>query len=192
MAEELQPTQAQDFRRRSTFTVKIDGTLTVELRKSDMMTMIMNDAMPLPLLEAAMNFEKQLADNDSERKAKGLPALTNIEQYNAVDKKLMAQMFTAMRHYAVIHCVRPRFVLDDEDKDPNHLHVSMLTGDQLLSIFYATPPGEEKEAAVIDKDEAITFRGPQPVDLGDVGPVSPTIRGSAKLLDLPGRQAITA
>lgn len=192
MAEELQPTQASDFRRRATFTVKIDKTLTVELRKSDMMTMIMNDAMPLPLLEAAMNFEKQLAENETERKAKGLPSLTNVEQYNAVDKKLMAQMFTAMRHYAVIHCVRPRFVFDEDDKDPSHLPVTMLSGDQLLSIFYASPPGEEKEAAVIEKDEAIAFRGPEPVDLGDVGPTSPTIRGSAKLLDLPGRQAITA
>lgn len=192
MADQLKPTSAAEFRRRQTFTARIDNDLVVELRRSDMLTMVMNDAMPLPMLEAAMNFENEMAENERKRQEQGLPKQTMLEQYAGIDKKLTAALIDTMRHYAVIHCVNPKFSLENEPADPNVLPVNMLSGQQLLGIFYASPEGEEKEAEVINKNEAIEFRGPQPVDVRDAGPSGEAVRPAAKLLDLPQREAITA
>jgi hypothetical protein len=191
MAEQLKPTSAADFRRRFTFTVKIDSTLTVELRRMDMMTMLLNNAMPLPMLDSAMNFEAQLAANAEKRKADGLPPQTQLEQYAQVDKTLMRDMLDAMRQYAIIHVVKPVIVQED-DGNPEHIPVTMLTSDQLLGIFYASPEGEEKEAPVINKDEATEFRGPQPLAAAHARPVGAPVRPEAELLDLPERKAISA
>ncbi len=191
MADQLQPTSAADFRRRSTFVAKIDSTLTVELKRADMMTMIMNDAMPMPLLDAAMKFEETIKKNAEERREKGLPALTELEQYAQVDKELMAGMLNAMRQYAIIHAVKPRIVPEGVD-EPDTIPVTMLTPTQLLSIFYASPEGEEREAPVMDKNEAVEFRRKPEGVPSNPGPSSPEVRRDTKLLDLPQREYISA
>ncbi len=189
--ESIKPTSAADFRRRSTFVVKIDETLTVEMRRSDMMTMLMNNALPLPMLEAAMNFETAINENREKRKAAGLGSETMMEQYAGMDKKMMADMVDAMRHYAIIHVIKPRIVPED-DGNPEHIPVGMLTASQLMSIFYSSPEDQEKEGPVIEKDEAKDFRGePTPV-VGNDRQDSQAVRTTAKLLDLPKREAVSA
>lgn len=191
MAEKMKPTSAAEFRRRSTFIVKVDDTLTVELKRSDMMTMLMNGAMPMPLIEAAMNFEREMTAAQKRRKEEGLPPQSTAEQYATMDKNLVNDMMTSMRHYAVIHCVNPVMVLKD-DGDPNHLDVHLLSASQLFAIFYASPDGEEKEAPIITSDEAKEFRGSPAPDAGDAGPNRSEVRATAKLLDLPQREVISA
>jgi hypothetical protein len=191
MAVQKKPTSAAEFRRRQTFIVEVDDTLTVELKRSDMMTMLMNGSMPMPMIEAAMGFEAAMDKQREERKRQGLPMQTQAEQYGSMDKTLMNDMLTAMKHYAVIHAVDPVIVFGN-DGNPNHLDVNLLTATQLLSLFYASPDSEQKEAPVVTKDEATEFRGEPAADAGDAGPDSPAVRTTAKLLDLQTRQAISA
>lgn len=191
MADLKKPTSAADFRRRSTFVITVDDSLTVELKRSDMMTMLMNGAMPMPMIEAAMNFEKEMTAQRKKRRDEGLPMQTQAEQYGSMDKNLIKDMLTAMKHYAVIHCVKPVMVLQD-DGNPEHLDVNLLSATQLFGIFYASPPGEEKEGPVITADEAEEFRGESAPDAGNAGPNRSEVRSSAKLLDLSQRETISA
>jgi len=193
MADQLKPTSAADFRRRSTYIFKVDDSFTIELKRSDMMTMLMNGSMPMPMIEAAMNFERAMSEEQKRRKEQGLPLQTTTEQYANMDKSLVNDMFTAMRQYAVVHAVNPVIVPKD-DGDPNHLDVNLLSASQLFSIFYASPPGEEqeKEGPVVTVDEAKEFRGSPTPDAGDAGQTRSEVRPTAKLLDLPQRQVVSA
>jgi hypothetical protein len=191
MADQLKPTSAADFRRRSTFIFRVDDSLTVELKRSDMMTMLMNGAMPMPMIEAAMNFEREMTAAQQKRKEQGLPLQTTAEQYGSMDKNLVNDMMTSMRHYAVLHCMNPVMVLKD-DGNPDHLDVNLLNASQLFAIFYASPEGEEKEAPVITSDEAKEFRGSPATDISDARPSGKKVRPPAELLDLPEREVISA
>ncbi len=191
MADQLKPTSAAEFRRGSTFIVRVDDTLTIELKRTDMLTMIMNDAMPMPLLDAAMQFEQHIQDTEKQRKEQGLPPQTMAEQYAGMPKETLIGMLRAMRQYAIIHAVNPKIV-PEGDNTPDAIPVTMLTPDQLMSIFYATPEGEKKEVAVLDKNEAIDFRGQQ-TDVPSVARQGgEEVRPSAKLLDLPKRECLSA
>jgi hypothetical protein len=106
----------------------------------------------------------------------------------------MERMIKALRKYAVVHIIEPK-ILDEGDDSPNGIPVTMLTTDELFSIFYASPPGEEKkedEPPVMNAEEAREFRGePTPV-FSNTRSDSEAIRTTAKLLDLPQRTAISA
>jgi hypothetical protein len=191
MAEQMKPTSAAEFRRRSTFIVKVDDSLTIELKRSDMMTMLMNGSMPMPMIEAAMNFERTMTEQAKQRREQGLPTLTQAEQYGSMDKSLINDMLSAMRQYAVVHAVNP-IIVPKDDGNPDHLDVNLLNATQLFGIFYAAPDGDQKEGPIITTEEAKEFRGSPAPDVSDAGPARTEVRPSAKLLDLPQRQVISA
>ena len=191
MAEQLTPTSAAEFRRGSTFIVKISERLTIELKRPDMLTMVMNDSMPLPLLDAAMNFERHLAELDEQRKQEGQPPLSEVERYAKIPPETLTGMLAMLRQYAIIHAVNPR-IIPPESRDTDGIPVNMLTPHELLGIFYAVPEGEVKEEPPVTKDEAIEFRRESADVPSDAGQSSTEVRPTAKLLDLPKREAISA
>jgi hypothetical protein len=138
-----------------------------------------------------MNFERTMTDEARKRREAGLPTLTQAEQYGNMDKSLVNDMLSAMRQYAVVHAVNP-IIVPKDDGNPDHLDVNLLNATQLFAIFYAAPEGDQKEGPIVTVEEAKEFRGSPAPDAGDAGQTRTEVRPSAKLLDLPQRQVVSA
>ena len=185
MTEQLKPTAASELRRRrQPYTFQASPTLTVQLRRVDMQTLLMEGLLPLTLLDAAERFEK-LGERFEKDKDK-----SSSEIMQGSDPDDMKRMMDFIRHYACVVVVDPKLTLVD-DGDENSVPVDSLSSDELLAIWNAVPP-EEKEVPKVTNDEAREFRGAaEPTDVQAPQAVE-SVRPTPKLVDTDVRKRIHA
>lgn len=175
------PTSAKELRRRrQPFSFEVNPNLTVMIRRADMQTLIMEGLVPLNLLDASERFQK-LGDKIQ----------TGEDPMKETKPEDMADMVEFMRRYAIAMVVSPKLTLEDDGREDS-VPVSMLTADELMAIFNATPPGEETEAPKVTAEVAREFRGPtKPNDVA-APQAGESVRSTAKLVDTPEAERISA
>src|SRR5262245_1435298 len=115
MSGELQPTSAQERRRKGSYVVRVSDNLVVRLRHSDPMEILFSGMLKLPMLKAAQLFEdvrekfNQPGATDDDRE-KQMERLLEGEDKDALLKFLHA--------YAVKMVVEPVIVANRDD-NPN-------------------------------------------------------------------------
>jgi hypothetical protein len=186
--KELTPTRAKARRGRKTFVVQVSPTLIVRIRQMDMMTMVMNNLVPLHLLDAATKFE-EMEKKMSQAMKDGDAALSVAKE---VDPTALADTMKFLKHYAIIVVVEPKIVAEDDGNEDN-IPVEDLTAEELMAIFYARAPGEEEEAGpLLNREEADEFRGAAPDAASETGPASETVQSEAEHVAPRKREAIHA
>jgi hypothetical protein len=188
MADPPKITKARERRGKSTFTFKVNDDLTVRLKRIDMTTLVLGNLIPWPLLQAAQKFETMVVEvGQTEVEKRDAVA---AEAMKKLDPKELEKMLQFLRHYACVMVLEPTIVMED-DGNEDHLPVAELSGDELMAIFYATPPGEEKPTT-ISLESAQDFRGPEPTAADSIPQAGDDIRTEAVLVDYGDREAIGA
>lgn len=132
------------LRSRAEWDVELEDGMTVRCRRLDLVTAYMTNLLPQPLMNALGRLRKhhELLQQDP----------TNILAIPAKDQE---DTVALLRLYAV-HCIiDPIFVLEDDD-DPTHVPVAVLTSDQLLKVWQSRP--EAKQLPEVSSATADAFR----------------------------------
>lgn len=188
MAQELQVTSAAERRRKGTYLFKASDNLTIRLRRMSMPNLLLNNLMPMPLLNAAIEYERIQKGGDP-----GKPT-TAEEARELVEKtpELLTQWNEFLKRYVCVVAVEPRVVMG-VSTDPAVLSADELDSDELLAILNAKHPDEqEAEAPLLNEGQAEEFRGSaQPPADPPVEDVKVT-RIETFVVDTPEREAIHA
>jgi hypothetical protein len=166
----------------------------VIVRRTDLFSLFMADAVPLNLLAVVGDLEKV---RDAIQKN---PA--TLAQMSALMRK---QLTDAIDRVIVEAVAEPKLTLDPKvaAANPGILHVSEVALSDRLAIFFAAnnppPPGGPDDRAITGgasvtaarvametPANAIAFRGSEPAAHGDAAPNGPGVRSAAKLVDVPG------
>lgn len=186
--EELVPTKGRTRRQRRSFVVRISQTLVVRIQIMDMMTMIMNNLVPMHLLDAAQKFEEM--ERKMVQAAKDGSSAVNVAK--EVDSKALEETMKFLRHYATVVVLEPKIVAVDDGVE-DHIPVDFLTAEELMGIFYARGPNAEEEVeSLLTKEEATEFRGPTSIPSPQPGPDGKAVRPTPKLVDRGEREVINA
>jgi len=189
MTDELKPTNPRN-RKSKNFLHRVSPELVVRIRRMTMTTMVMEGLIPMKLLQAAQKFE-QLTDAVNKGIATdgtngGAAALADF------DGTITKESLDFLRHYASVVVVEPKIVMED-DGNPDHLPVTELEAEELMGIFYATPPdqSEKEKEVVLTTEAAEDFRGKAWPEFATpaVRPVE-DVPATPEFLDLPEREAI--
>src|SRR5688500_11162526 len=119
---------ANELRAESEWDCEIAPGKTVRLRKIDLTSAYMMGYVTLPLMAAVgrlIELGKQVKENP--------------EKFAEVPDADRKDSMELMRRYACAACIDPVFVLED-DGNPDHVPVSLLSGDQLVAIWKSGPP----------------------------------------------------
>ena len=194
MAEELKVTTAAEKRRNSTYLHRVSKDSVFRLKKVSMTTLVLNSLIPMPLLEAAQEYERLQAGG-------ALPENMTDEEKRAEIKRLMAESPDVVRgwkdflkHYASVVVTEPRVVNGPSD-DPNVLSADELSADELLEILKAVPEEDrEKEEAdpALTKEAAQEFRGSAQPNDDTPKQDGSAVPQQAVLVDTPDREVIYA
>lgn len=185
--EILVPTRGRDRRKVESFVVRVSQTLVVRIRQMDMMTMVMNNLIPMNLLDSAQKFEEM------ERKmVQGAKDGTSaIDVAKDLDPSAMAETLKFLKHYATVIVLEPKIVAKD-DGNEDHIPVDNLTAEELMNIFYSRAANDKEGGPLLTKEEAQEFRGSEPVSPAESGSNGQAVRQAAKLVDRGTRDAIGA
>ena len=192
MAEDqLKPTAAKRYRSNRTYLHKVSDELTVRIRRLDITTMVLQNLVPFSLLKAANQFEemvRKLGNIGGDALDTSEAALKELESINPSQ---LTNMMDFLRHYAVVVVAEPVLVPDDDGND-DHIPVTDLSGDELLSIFYARPPQEKEEqkSTVLTAEQAEEFRRSEPTAPRPAAQDGAEVRSEAQLVDTPEREFV--
>lgn len=118
---------ARDLRTRNEWDVELEPGWTVHVRRLDMVSAYMQNLIPMPLMAALDRLRAQ-----SEKIARD-PSLVM-----AVPQQDKEQTIELLRRYACAAVVDPHFVME-EDGDPDHAPITLLSSEQLLKIWQSSP-----------------------------------------------------
>lgn len=160
------------FRARQLFDVEIEPGTIVRVRKLDMITMVMENVLPMPMLKAMTDL---MAMREEIR--------ADPSKFLEIPETTKAATVELLRRYACAAVVSP-VVVSEDDNHPQHLPVALLSMEQLMAIWSATPPGSEVTPVVAER-----FRGAAPTDDGAVARDGEDVRPEALQL-ADGRRII--
>lgn len=185
--EVLTPTRGRERRKVESYVVRVSQNLVVRIRQMDMMTMVMNNLIPMHLLDSAQKFEEM--ERKMVQAAKDGQSAMNVAK--DLDPTAMQETLKFLKHYATVIVIEPKIVAKD-DGNEDHIPVDNLTAEELMNIFYARSTQEKEGGPLVTKDEAQEFRGAESVPTPDPRPNGKEVRKAAKLVDRGTREAIGA
>lgn len=185
--EILTPTRGRDRRKIDSYIVRVSQSLVVRIRQMDMMTMVMNNLIPMHLLDSAQKFEEM--ERKMVQAAKDGQSAVNVAK--ELDPSAMNETLKFLKHYATIIVIEPKIVTVD-DGNEDHIPVDNLTAEELMNIFYARAAQDKEGGPLVTKDEAHEFRGSEPVPTPEPRPTGKEVRKTAKLVDSGNREVIGA
>lgn len=207
-------TTAADKRRSSSYLFKAGPSFIVRIRNLSMTTMVLNNLVPMPLLEAARNYEKLQAGVKTPEDLRDEAVRKEVEDLMKNQPQVIDGWNKFLQHYASVVVIEPRITTSVEiaERDDSYLLASDLDADELLAILHATPEQEykgedlpetatgpvevvrpsEEVSPVLTAEAAMDFRGAeQPHDVLAT-PNGEALLVEAIVLDTPERETIRA
>ena len=193
MAEDqLKPTAAKRYRSNRTYLHKASDELVVRIRRLDITTMVLQNLVPFSLLKAANQFEEMVRKLGNIGTGDALDTSdAALKELESINPSQLTNMMDFLRHYAVTVVAEP-VITEKEDGNEEHISVTDLSGDELLSIFYARPSQEKEEQkpTVLTVEQAEEFRRPEPAAISPASQDGPEVRPEAQLVDTPEREFV--
>lgn len=191
VTENIPVTSAESFKKTKTFVAQIDPTLTVRMRRHDIVSLVVNGVLPLTLLKAAEKFREIQRGIGDVLSGDAAPDVSDklSEQLKFIKEAEDAGFLEFFRRYACATVVEPKLTLEDTGA-VNELWVGELDLTQLITIHNI---GQGTvDLPVMPRDAAEEFRRSEQTVHGDDVPAREDVRPEPQLVVIGDRDAIYA